>query len=574
MSVATDRVTTASAAAGAGLWLVLAVAGVLDDVALLLTLAPLVLVPVALSLVATPTRTGREPTSYRLAVWLQPPGALAATLSVLFPTGRLAGVLAVGWLLVTIAVAAFGLWRFLPRGASPLEELLVDAGCLYLPVASLALVAHRFDASFVGFTGFVVLLTAVHFHYAGFVLPLLTGVSGRVLEGRARRAFVPLGAVVLVGPGLIGLGIAFSALVEVLAVTAFTIAVALLAVLWLVAVVPARDDRRQQVALAGSAVVLPASMVLALLFALSQFFGRPIAGLDLQLMVDLHGQLNALGFALLGVLGWRLAPPRSRVPAPGIPTSALSAGRRVGASFFERAGVADGDEPAGQVASVDAFDRPDFDADAVHPEVRRLYERTGEYDVVYRTTWHHGFRIGAAIATRLTAALGQLALPAPGAGVRRAEGRIVSIDDAADGRADVRGWIRTDAETGRAVFVSAYSTHEYDGETFTNVALPLPGGSLTAVLRWDELDAGDGSTGVELQSRPRQAGGDPGVYFTTARAAVRLPIHERFRVWPADAPRAPAVSFATDESVLVARHEMWLLGRQFLTIEYAIERAG
>ena len=34
-------------------------------------------------------------------------------------------------------------------------------------------------------------------------------------------------------------------------------------------------------------------------------------GLDIATMVALHGSLNAFGFALLGLVGWRLSVPRA-----------------------------------------------------------------------------------------------------------------------------------------------------------------------------------------------------------------------------------------------------------------------
>lgn len=162
------------------------------------------------------------------------------------------------------------------------------------------------------------------------------------------------------------------------------------------------------------------------------------------------------------------------------------------------------------------------------------------------------------------------ALPRPGAGVRRTTSQIVPMDDCADGRSGVRGWVRRDRETGRAVIIAAYATHERGDEAFMNIALPLPGGNLTAVLRMNSLDSGSGTNGIELQSTPRNSGGDPGLYFVTPVIPVRLPIQERFRVWPAGAPAAPTFDFAREDTVLVARHEMWILGRQFLTVDYTI----
>lgn len=65
------------------------------------------------------------------------------------------------------------------RGVGPLPELAVDAALLYVPVGAVALLPHVGGIS-LRFRPIFILLTAVHYHYAGFVLPLVTGLAGRV----------------------------------------------------------------------------------------------------------------------------------------------------------------------------------------------------------------------------------------------------------------------------------------------------------------------------------------------------------------------------------------------------------
>jgi hypothetical protein len=86
---------------------------------------------------------------------------------------------------------------------------------------------------------------------------------------------------------------------------------------------------------------------------------------------------------------------------------------------------------------------------------------------------------------------------------------------------------------------------------------------------------------VELTTEAR---GDPGLYLVTPVGAFSLPMDQRFRVWPAESPDAPArdrLERKSDRSAtaadaaahaptgIVATHEMWLRGRQFLTVRYA-----
>ena len=265
----------------------------------------------------------------------------------------------------------------------------------------------------------------------------------------------------------------------------------------------------------------------------------------------------AVAALCLGVLA------RARRAAAGIPVSSVFAGRRVGADFLARRGLGDGTYPDGEMDDLGAFADEAFDPDAVAPAVRGFYEQTGEYDLAYRVRWHRGFRLGAALATHATRRLGQLALPAPGdAGVRRLRSEFVGLATDADPRDDARAWTRTDPETGEAVFVALYAHHERGGVRYVNIAVPLPGANLSTVLRPRTLPEG----GLELTT---DAPGDPGLYLVTPLGAFALPMAQRFRVWPAGTRGAPAAPVDAD---LVATHEMWLLGRQFLTVTYGIGR--
>jgi len=271
--------------------------------------------------------------------------------------------------------------------------------------------------------------------------------------------------------------------------------------------------------------------------------------------------------ALVVAVTATIAAVRSLWRARDVPFSPLTGGYRIGPEYPERAGITDGTEPAGEMDDMDAYARPGFDPDALHPEVRRFYERTSEYRMRYRARWHRGFRTGAALASRLTSRLEQLNLPGPDSEERDLTSRFVGIESDADPRDGARMWVRTDAD-GAGVFVAAYASHERDGERFVNIAVPLPASNLSTVLRPEELDCGhpDGA-GIELTTR---GGRDPGLYLVVPPRAFALPMGQRFRVWPADAPEAPTIDWA-DDPALVATHEMWVFGCRFLTVEYAIQ---
>lgn len=325
---------------------------------------------------------------------------------------------------------------------------------------------------------------------------------------------------------------------------------------------------------------------------------------------------------LVGFLALALARARDR--ARGIPFSPVVGDRYVGPDFPERRGLTTGEPPVGEMDDMAAFDRgptadrTGFDADAVDPAVREFYERTSAYAMAYRTRWHRGFRLGAGLVAPLTSRIEQLNLPGPGDGrVHRLRSRFARLRPGVDPREEARAWVRTDPETAAAVFVALYASHvdrdadaavdpgtdaatdgRIDGsdaasERFVNIAAPLPATNLSTILRLRHLppvgDDGPGGrrgaatgtgsgSGVELTT---WCDGDPGLYLVTPLGAFELPLEQRFRVRAVDAEaeaglesvdaEAEAASAPLDSrATLVATHEMWVLGRQFLTIEYAM----
>lgn len=287
--------------------------------------------------------------------------------------------------------------------------------------------------------------------------------------------------------------------------------------------------------------------------------------------------LRAAASAVAVVVFVRLvaALQRARPRARELPLSPVSAGWYVGPEFVEREGLATGEEPAGEVDDIAHFAGETFDPDRLDPTVRRFYERTAEYEMRYRVRWHRPFRTGAALASLGTSRLEQLNLPGPGdESWHRLASRFLCIDEpgavttnAANAtdvtREDVRAWIRTDPETDEAVFVALYATHHRDGDGYVNISVPIPGGGVDTVLRPENLALGDdGRTGIRLTTA---AAGDPGLYLRTPIGPFGVPGGQRFEVWPAED--------AASDGPLRATHEMWLLGRTFLTVEYEIERA-
>jgi hypothetical protein len=301
----------ASALVGGLAWLLLLIlapaeAQTLALITRLLLLAVLVFVPLALGLAATDDASTRSAGSWRVARYVQPFAAAVTVAAFLLPAGVFAGTLALAWLVFAGSAALLGLMHLFAHGLRDAAELCIDVSLLLLPIGGFWLAMARFGARPLGFGDTIVLLTAVHFHYAGFALLLLAGLAGRLLRGSPGPGFGMfrvIAAGMIAGVPLVALGITFSRVLEILAVLLLVSSVLALALLTLIAVVPQLTRRAAQALLAISALASVATMLLAAGYA-----GGSMVGLALTIpqMVVAHGALNAFGLVLCGLLAWTL----------------------------------------------------------------------------------------------------------------------------------------------------------------------------------------------------------------------------------------------------------------------------
>ena len=282
----------------------------------LLMLSVLVFVPLALSLAATPGETSMHSTAFRCAILSQPFGAAFVLLSFCVRTGFLAAAITLAWILVTFFIALFGLrrlWRRweLSRSIFPLEELCIDAGLGYVVVGSGWLFLSRAGLNPLEFSDTIVLLTAVHFHYAGFAAPILTGLAGRKIKtGIARKIYLAAASGVIAGPPLVAAGITLSRSVEVFSAVTLALSLFILAMLTMFILAP-KMKPLPRLLLILSAMSVVVTMMFACLYAFGRFAG--IETVTIPLMAQVHGISNALGFVLCGLLAWAFGSSESSI---------------------------------------------------------------------------------------------------------------------------------------------------------------------------------------------------------------------------------------------------------------------
>jgi hypothetical protein len=267
--------------------------------------------------------------------------------------------------------------------------------------------------------------------------------------------------------------------------------------------------------------------------------------------------------------------PLVRVMAEEVPAAELryvvpfeSRSRYVGADYVEqlahvRGGTFRRNPPdVGILASLDSLDGPTFDAGRVHPLIREFYEHTSRFQLSIVPEWRRWMKPGYEVFKRLVAQpLGQAAIPS---NIEEAQRGMVStidtIDLDGDEEIDIRGWIRTFADSGKPIYVGIYTSFRHDGRGYVSVGFPIPSGNFTATL--EPRNAGEHD--LLLTSRSRLA--FPGHYLSSVdseRDALTvlklLAFQEEIHVY-------------VRGGALKTDHSFYLAGQRFLTLRYEITR--
>jgi hypothetical protein len=223
--------------------------------------------------------------------------------ALLLEAGLPAGVLSLPWLAAaaTAVVVAASWWL---AGTRRALDVVWVAAAAYLAVGAGWLVADRLDLEPAGVAAPFVQLTAIHFHFAGFAASLLAGCAVR---WRASGVSILAAALIVVGPPIVALGFTTDGRLQIAG------AVVLTAGLWLLAWEIVRRIGPGIGGLAGtllivSALATLAPMILAVQWAVGASYAT--SALSIPEMARWHGVTNAVGFAFLGVLAWRLAHAR------------------------------------------------------------------------------------------------------------------------------------------------------------------------------------------------------------------------------------------------------------------------
>jgi uncharacterized protein (UPF0548 family)/uncharacterized membrane protein YiaA len=271
----------------------------------ILLFAPLVACSLVFELVEN--RIGRTQISIFLRK-MQLPAAILLTIAFLIESSIYQPILGVFWVILTGVSAIWGGFFILQKiknsgWSANFPEITMAAGLVLSAIGGAWLMAALLNWQPMGFDSVIVFLTAIHFHFAGLILPVLAGLA-------ARRFFDKMSKIicfgVLAGVPLTAIGITASQFqagpwLEFLAASWMATAGILTAFLYLkLAFLP--EKWRGKSFFAICAIALGLGMMLAFLYGIRSIFPAP--GLTIPWMRALHGTLNSFGFAWAGLIGW------------------------------------------------------------------------------------------------------------------------------------------------------------------------------------------------------------------------------------------------------------------------------
>jgi hypothetical protein len=173
----------------------------------------------------------------------------------------------------------------------------------YLVFGGAWLVISRYGARPLDFPSVIVELTAVHFHFAGFVAPVIIAMA-RNHQVRARGPLLVALILSLVASPLTAIGFVYSATIGAVGAVTFMLGLFLWSVITVVVVVPSlRGSERWLMLVAAGSVLV--SMTLAAIYSIGVAAGE--SWIEIPTMARTHGVLNAIGFSLCGAGAWLLA---------------------------------------------------------------------------------------------------------------------------------------------------------------------------------------------------------------------------------------------------------------------------
>ncbi|MEK4486993.1 YndJ family protein [Psychrobacillus sp. FSL H8-0484] len=491
---------------------------------LMLTVAQLLFVPLTLQLILKKEN--------RLYYYFAIPAFVSVFILQTTTNTNLDLLFATIYLLFTFLVAIYGLRRFIQRGFVHIEEFMIDAGMMYLFIGGVWFFASVTGID-TGFSPILTWLTAIHFHYSSFLLPIFLGFLGRLQKSTAYNMVC---TIILISPIVVALGITFAPWLELISVVLYITGIYGFIVLAFQAPFASTLQKGLVLLSFGS---LGITILFSLLYAAGNVFG--IFHVNINFMLKFHGFFNCILFALCGMIGWSISTPPTKELGWNFPISNMKGRFFIGEKILsENIGT---NSYSGLVDHMEMY----VEREKLSPTIIDFYENTSQYKLFSEVRWHTWFKPFAAVYKLISSKVQQLNLPYSNKQMEMT-GDIIAVED---GRTKTRAWIRKIEK--EVIFVALYSSHQNNNKTYMNIALPLPWSSMIGILELHQQEEK-----LVLTSKGT-SDSDAGIYLAFRKYVFKLPLQEQFLLEE------------IKEGKLRAKHQMRIFSFPFLTIKYVID---
>jgi hypothetical protein len=249
----------------------------------------------------------------------------------------------------------------------------------------------------------------------------------------------------------------------------------------------------------------------------------------------------------------------------------LGGRERIGTEIYERVAQADGllirtPRNAGLLENFNVLRGPNFNPDAVHPDIRHFYEHAAEYQL---DVWSEVSLTGRfflwLLVEFISRRMDQLNFPLSSLEVSKGmTSEVVQLVDPVSGRVVNTGWLRRLKSSGRVIYAGLYSPTQLPDEAGPCVKVTFPcRGSANVYLT--PVAHPDGSFGLVSSGSAfgrtgfyRMIDGGPGHYIVRHVRTLR----ELFHV------------YVDAEGVLRTDHTVFFLGLTIIRLHYKITRVA
>lgn len=503
-----------------------------------------------------------------LLIFLYPLAGGSLLLSVFLQIGCLSGGLSIIWFLFSILVLIKVLKDLLLRGIYIHRETFIDIGLIYLSIGAVWFSASRFGFDLLGFSPFIVTLTAIHFHIAGLGASVVAGLIGRVFNKNNFLFYKISGTLITLTPIFVAIGINSSPLIEFLMSILLAIGIISMAIFVLKNTFSTTFnklsalDRIKYSVLCLAQLISFSTMVLVYIFSYGELISTSFISYDQ--MVRYHGLFNYFAFILPSILILSNLASKNLIKPEKIPFQKLRGKRYIGVNYFKIENSNSKSEK-GLYKNFTFL----FNLGALNYSITQYFEDTANIKMYCKTEWQKGFRLISRGVHYFGKLIGQFVLPLNN-NIYKINNSLFNQNIYSFEFSNPIASVRTYNDKS-PMYIASYSSHVLNKKIFMNISLPIPFGQLHSILYLKNIYKDNSKNGLILSSFEDEVE-HIGLWIDFNWINIKIPLREKLEIWDSsESKEAACLDFSTTvPHSSIAKHSFWVFGIKCLVLRYVL----